>query len=134
MGAQVDRGDHRGLMLIPTGERTVYTQRRISQRTLQDSTHSAGEFATAAAFVSDTFRFGGRVTINAGLRLDHSRGISQDMPRLDDHGNDTGEIIDGKGTMGTWNTVSPRLGVTFKLDATGRAILWGDYGRSARVS
>ncbi len=67
-------------------------------------------FVTAAAFVSDTLRLGDRVTINAGFRFDHNRAISQDVPRLDDDGDETGAIIDGRGTMDTWNIVSPRLG------------------------
>jgi hypothetical protein len=128
-GAQLDQGEHRGLMVIPTGERRVYTNDVLSQRTLQDPTHSGGQFVTAAAFASDTFRLGDRVTVNAGLRFDHSRAISQDMHRLDEKGGDTGEIIDGKGTVDTWNTVSPRLGVVIKLDPAGQAVLRGSYGR-----
>ena len=129
MGAQVDGGEHRGHMVIPGGERRVYNRGVLQQRTLQDPTHSGGEFVTAAAFVSDTLRVGSRVTINAGFRFDHTRAISQDMHRLDANGDDTGEMIDGRGTMGTWNTVSPRLGVVAKLDAAGRTMLRGSYGR-----
>jgi len=129
LGAQLDRGEHRGHMVIPGGERRVYNLGVLQQRTLQDPTHSGGEFVTAAAFVSDTLRVGSRVTINAGFRFDHTRAISQDMHRLDANGDDTGEMIDGRGTMGTWNTVSPRLGVIAKLDAAGRTMLRGSYGR-----
>ena len=84
---------------------------------------------TAAAFVSDTLRVGSRVTINPGLRFDHSRAISQDVPEFDANGDDTGEIIDGRGTVDTWNTVSPRLGVVIKLDAAGRTMLRANAGR-----
>jgi TonB dependent receptor-like, beta-barrel/Carboxypeptidase regulatory-like domain len=129
MGAQVDRGEHRGHMVIPSGERRVYRNGVLEQRTLQDPTHSGGEFVTSGAFVSDTLRVGSRVTINAGLRFDHTRAISQDMHRLDANGDDTGEMIDGRGTMGTWNMVSPRLGVIAKLDAAGQTLLRGSYGR-----
>ena len=129
IGAQVDRGEHRGHMVIPGGERLTYTNGVLQQRTLQDPTHSGGEFVTAAAFVSDTLRVGSRVTINAGFRFDHTRAISQDMHRLDGNGDDTGEMIDGQGTMGTWNTVSPRLGVVVRLDVAGRTLLRGSYGR-----
>ena len=132
VGAQLDRGEHRGHMVIPGGERRVYNLGVLQQRTLQDPTHSGGEFVTAAAFASDTLRVGSRVTINAGFRFDHTRAISQDMHRLDANGDDTGEMIDGRGTMGTWNTVSPRLGVIAKLDAPGRTMLRGSYGRFAQ--
>ena len=36
-------------------------------------------FITAAAFASDALTVGDRLTINAGLRFDHSRAISQDL-------------------------------------------------------
>jgi Carboxypeptidase regulatory-like domain len=128
VGAQLDRGEHRGHMVIPGGERQVYNLGVLQQRIVQDPTHSGGEWVAGGAFVSDTLRLG-RVTINAGVRFDHTRAISQDMHRLDANGDDTGEMIDGRGTMGTWNTVSPRLGVIAKLDATGRTMLRGSYGR-----
>ncbi len=51
------------------------------------------------------------------------------MHELDERGNDTGEMIDGKGTEGTWNTVSPRFGGIIRLDSTGRTLLRGSYGR-----
>ena len=38
-------------------------------------------FITAALFVSDAMSIGNRLTINPGLRFDHSRAISQDVPR-----------------------------------------------------
>jgi hypothetical protein len=129
VGAQLDRGEHRGHMVIPGGERQVYNGGVLQQRTLQDPTHSGGEFVTAAAFVSDTLRLGSRVTINGGIRFDHTRAISQDMHRLDANGDDTDEMIDGRGTMGTWNAMSPRLGVIAKLDVAGRTMLRGSYGR-----
>ena len=135
LGAQIDLGEHRGLMVIPGGERTVWTlnsqtqQPELTQRIRQTPPTPAVQFVTAGAFVADTVRVGGRVTINAGVRFDYSRAISQDMHRLDSLGNDTGAIIDGKGTVGTWNTVSPRVGVIVRLDAAGRTMLRGSYGR-----
>jgi hypothetical protein len=72
---------------------------------------------------------GGRLTINAGVRLDHSRAISQDLDAIDAEGHKTGGIIPGLGTLYTWNVVSPRLGITAKLTADGLTILRGSYGR-----
>ena len=42
---------------------------------------------------------------------------------------ETGRIIDGLGTVDTWNIVSPRLGVVIKLDTAGRAMLRANAGR-----
>ena len=54
-------------------------------------------FITAAAFASDAITVGDRLTINAGVRFDHSRAISQDLPALDATGRETDAIIDGLG-------------------------------------
>jgi TonB dependent receptor-like, beta-barrel len=72
---------------------------------------------------------GERLTVNAGVRFDHSRAISQDLDAVDVFAHETGETIRGSGTLYTWNVVSPRLGVTAKLTADGRTILRGSYGR-----
>ena len=67
--------------------------------------------------------------MNAGVRFDHSRASSQDVPALDASGMETDQTIAGLGTLYTWNVVSPRLGVTAKLTADGRTMLRASYGR-----
>ena len=44
---------------------------------------SGGRFNTTAVFASDSVTVKDRVTVNAGLRFDHSDAISQDVPALD---------------------------------------------------
>lgn len=129
MGAQVDRGEHRAVAVLPTGASSVYRNGVLRQRTLQMPANSGGRFLTAAAFVSDAVRLGGRVTINPGLRFDHSRAISQDVPEFDAFVHETGRTIDGRGTVDSWNTVSPRVGVVIKLDTDGRTMLRANAGR-----
>jgi hypothetical protein len=63
------------------------------------------------------------------LRFDHSRAISPDVHAVDLKGSETGDIIDGLGTLYTWNIMSPRLGVTAKLTSDSRTILRASYGR-----
>ena len=72
------------------------------------------------------------LTINAGLRFDHSRAISQDLHALDPEGRQTDDIVRGLGTLYTWNVWSPRLGVTMKHTADGRTMLRAGYGRFSR--
>ncbi len=91
--------------------------------------HEGGVVVTASAFASDTISVGSRLTINAGVRFDNSRAISQDLHALDAQGHETDAIVRGLGTLYTWNIVSPRLGVTSKLTADGRTILRASYGR-----
>ena len=94
-----------------------------------DPSIAGGVFITAAGFVSDAITVGNSLTINAGLRFDHSRAISQDLRALDSQGRETDDIVRGLGTLYTWNVWSPRLGVTMKLTADGRTMLRASYGR-----
>jgi hypothetical protein len=129
IGAQVDRGEHRAVAVLPTGASAVYTNGVLSQRTLQRPANSGGRFITAAAFVSDAIRLGSRVTVNPGLRFDHSRAVSQDVPEYDLLLQETGRTIEGRGTVDTWNIVSPRVGAVIKLDSAGRTMLRANAGR-----
>ena len=88
-----------------------------------------GVFVTASAFVSDSLTVGNTLTINAGIRFDHNRAISQDLRALDLAGNETDAVIAGAGTLYTWNLWSPRLGVTLKLSDNGRTMLRSSFGR-----
>ena len=129
MGGQVDRGEHRAVSILPTGMSSVYRNGVLTQKTEQAPNNSGGRFVTAALFVSDAIRLGGRVTINPGLRFDHSRAISQDVPEFDALVHETGKIIEGKGTVNSWNIVSPRVGAVIKLDTTGRTMLRANAGK-----
>ena len=129
IGAQMDRGEHRAVSILPTGESYAYTKGVLSRTTFQLPNNSGGRFVTAAAFVSDALRVGSRVTINPGVRFDHSRAISQDVPEFDALVQETGRIIEGRGTLGTWNIVSPRIDGAIKLDRAGRTLLRANAGR-----
>jgi hypothetical protein len=128
-GLQADQGEHRSLIVLPTGERSTYTQGVLTQTVLQPPANSGGKFFTAGAFVSDSLTPWEPVVITAGLRFDYSRAISPDVQVLDADGRDTGETKSGKGMQYEWNVVSPRLGATIKLDSDGRTKLRMSYGR-----
>jgi hypothetical protein len=93
--------------------------------------HQGGEMKTMGVFVDDTYRIG-RVVLNAGLRFDHSRALFSDQPELDKLGSPTGRTISGNSKLFTWDQISPRVGVTFKVDAAGRTVLKAHYGRYYR--
>src|SRR5206468_42541 len=90
---------------------------------------SGGEFITTGLYVTDSVRFADRFTASLGLRFDHDRAISPDLPAHDAQGNETGGTIRGLGTLYTWNVFSPRLGFTARLTADGRTMLRTSYGR-----
>jgi TonB dependent receptor-like, beta-barrel/Carboxypeptidase regulatory-like domain len=127
-GGQIERGEHQSPNVIPTGVR--YTDRNGPfNATFADPTNTGGEFVTEALFATDAITIGDRLTINAGLRFDHSRAISQDLYRVDLQGNETATLVQGAGTLFSWNIVSPRMGLTMKLTADGRTMLRASYGR-----
>jgi hypothetical protein len=129
VGTQIEKGEHYQPAVIPGGVRFVDDNGRPYQAISSPPSNSGGQFITAAAFASDAVTIGARLTINAGVRFDHSRAISQDLAATDAQGRETGKIIPGLGTLYTWDVVSPRLGVTERLTADGRTILRASYGR-----
>ena len=129
MGVQIERGEHHGANLIPTGVRFIDNGGQPFQSISSEPSNTGGRFDTAAAFASDAITIGDRLTINAGVRFDHSRAISQALSVLDAEGRDTGRTVGGLGRMYTWNLWSPRLGATAKLTADGRTMLRASYGR-----
>jgi hypothetical protein len=129
LGGQIERGEHRTPTVVPGGTRYVDRNSAPVQAISIAPSNSGGLFITPAVFASDAVTIGNRLTINAGLRFDHSRAISQDIPAVDAAGHETDHDIQGLGTLYTWNLFSPRLGVVATLSDDGRTILRGSYGR-----
>jgi TonB-dependent receptor-like protein/carboxypeptidase family protein len=128
-GVQVERGEQHGANLIPTGVRYVDNNGAPFQAIASEPSNTGGLFITAAAFATDAITVGDRLTVDAGVRFDHSDAISQDLPMLDSNGRETGSTVNGLGSLYTWNVWSPRLGVAAKLSADGRTMLRASYGR-----
>lgn len=129
IGMQIEKGEHRLASIIPTGVRFSDDGGRPFQSIAAAPSLTGGVFFTTSAFVSDAVTVRDRLTINAGLRYDHSRAISQDVAQLDLTGRETDVTVEGLGTLYTWNVWSPRFGVTLKLTPDGRTMLRGSYGR-----
>ena len=129
VGTQFERGEHRLRVVIPGGVRFVDRGGQPFQSVSRAPSNEGAQFNTSALFASDSFTIEDRVTLNVGLRFDHSDAISQDVPALDAAGLETSTIVKGLGRLYTWNVVSPRLGVTAKLTADGRTMLRASYGR-----
>jgi hypothetical protein len=129
VGGSFEQGEHQHSTVIPTGVRYVDNNGRPFQSISRDPFPDGGLSKTAAAFASDAITVGDWLTLNVGVRFDHSRAVSQDLQALDLQGRETDTIIPGLGTLYTWNTVSPRLGVTTKLSEDGRTVIRASYGR-----
>ena len=128
-GTQLEKGEHHQPLVIPGVVRFVDNDGQPFQAISSPPSNTGGQFISAAVFASDAVSLGDRLTINAGVRFDHSRAISQDLSAVDAEGRETGQIVRGLGTLYTWNVVSPRLGVTAKLTADGHTMLRASYGR-----
>ena len=129
VGTQFERGEHRAPAVIPGGVRYVDNAGQPLQSISRPPAITGGRFNTTALFAADSLTLNDRVTVNVGVRYDHSDAISQDLPALDTAANETGSVIKGLGKLYTWDVLSPRLGVTAKLTESGRTILRASYGR-----
>jgi TonB-dependent receptor-like protein/carboxypeptidase family protein len=129
LGGQVEKGEHHLSTIIPGGVRYVDNGGRPFQAISSAPSIAGGVFITTSGFLSDAITLGDGLTINAGVRFDHSRALSQDLPVLDARGQETSDKVRGLGTLYTWNVWSPRLGVTMKLTGDGRTMLRASYGR-----
>ena len=129
IGGQVERGGHHATNIIPTGVRFVDRNAQPLQSVSSEPSHAGAMFLTAAAFASDALTVSERLTINVGVRFDHTRAFSQDLSAVDLQGLETDAMVQGLGTLYTWNLLSPRLGLTTKLTADGRTMLRASYGR-----
>ena len=129
IGGQFERGEHHAINFIPTNVRYEDRAGQPLQSISSLPYNIGGVSLTYSTFATDTITLRDRLTITGGVRFDHSRAISQDLPAVDEQGRETGAVINGLGTMYTWNLWSPRLGATTKLSADGRTILRVSYGR-----
>ena len=82
-----------------------------------------------SVFANDTWSVG-RVTVNAGLRYDRYHGWLPEQQQL---AGTVGPTVVAAETFAeshlyTWNSLAPRVGVTFDLSGDGKTVLKGNYG------
>ena len=82
---------------------------------------------TWGAYLDDTYRLGGRTTLNLGVRYDFSQGFYPSFPMLDALGNPTGQMSQSNDDVYHFGVVSPRVGINFKL--LSQTVVKGHYGR-----
>ena len=99
--------------------------------------NNGGEFRETGIFAEDVIDVGDRAAISLGLRFDDVRGISQDVDNLiltDIHTLQfevRGKVA-GRGELYRWRNWGPRIGFNVRLDAEGRTVLRGNWGRFYR--
>ena len=79
-------------------------------------------------YADDTYRLA-RATVNWGVRYDYSKGSFPSLPLLNEQGLPTGEMSAANDDVYHWHTVSPRVGVNYRVNASGTTLLKAHYGR-----
>lgn len=151
--ARTSSGFGPGTHDFKTGIQTAYaTQRTVLARiggvsytdlngapyraTFVDPAATGGRIRSVGAYLQDIWTVNDVLTLNLGLRFDRTRG---DVPELSSEA--VIEGIDGKtfsppvasypgvSDLVAFNTVSPRVGFTWRLDRSGRTVFKSAYGR-----
>lgn len=94
----------------------------------QDVFSYGGVVDSMVTFVDDSWQIGKRLTLNLGLRFDHSVGSIQSFPVYkgwEKTGATTPEVPD----VVRWTTISPRVGLAFQLTSDKKTLLKASYGR-----
>ena len=94
--------------------------------------HEGGKMRALGFYVDDTVRLSSRFTLNLGLRYDNSRASFDSFPALDKNGDPTGASSPAVSDLFTWNSISPRVGINWKITADGHTVLKAHYGRYYR--
>jgi hypothetical protein len=94
--------------------------------------HQGGRMRNLGVFLDDTIRVGSRLSVNAGVRYDHSKAYFPEFGLLDREGNETGQFSPTVDKLFAWNTVSPRLGFNWKVTGDGKTVMKAHYGRYYR--
>jgi outer membrane receptor protein involved in Fe transport len=90
--------------------------------------HTGGDIKSTGVFVDDTWTWNDSVTLNLGVRFDHSTASRPDFPQLNDAGEKIG-TVPGQSDIAKWDVVSPRIGFTYHLPFKKSTQIRGHYGR-----
>lgn len=91
--------------------------------------HIGADVKSTGVYADDTWSFNDHLTLNLGLRFDHSAGSIPDFPQLDAAGKQTGVTVKGLGNVANWDVISPRLGFTYSFPGEKATQIRGHYGR-----
>lgn len=107
------------------------------QATFKDPAVTGGRIRQAGLYLQDNWTLNDRFTFNLGVRYDHTLG---DIPAMNSQTTLLGinttyssapsnVTYPGIPDLISFNTVSPRLGMTVRLDESGRTVFKTNYGR-----
>jgi Carboxypeptidase regulatory-like domain/TonB dependent receptor len=94
--------------------------------------HQGGQKKSLGGYIDDTYRLGSRATLNLGLRYDWSRASIASYPILDAQGKETTQRSPALSNIFSWNVVSPRVGIIFRINEAGTTMVKAHAGRYYR--
>jgi hypothetical protein len=97
--------------------------------TVQTTSSVAGRVRTTGAFVQDNWMPSDRITLNLGIRVDHSLG---DIPAADQLDPSFTRVVGRYAALPevvTYTNTSPRVGASMRLDRAGKTVAKASYGR-----
>lgn len=95
-----------------------------------DPEEYAGVLNRISSFLDDSWSVSDRLTLNLGIRFDHTRGGFPELSRLDENANPIGEPFPEDMDILRWDTWSPRLGLVYQLTADRKTVLKASYSRN----
>jgi hypothetical protein len=107
---------------------TYSVTRRPTTGTTQLPYHASSAARSIGTYIDDTYRVG-RASINLGVRYDYSKGLFPALPFLDASGSPTGKMSPANDDVYHWNTLSPRVGINYRVNESGKTLVKAHYGR-----
>ena len=101
---------------------------RPTTGTTQLPYHQGANAGAIGTYFDDTFRLT-RATINWGVRYDYSQASFPSLPMLDAAGRPTGAMSAADDDVYHWHTISPRVGINYRVNGAGTTLLKAHYGR-----
>jgi hypothetical protein len=90
--------------------------------------HQGGQKRSVGTYIDDTYKLG-KATLNVGVRYDWSRAGIRSYPLLDAQGNETGQSSKELSGLFTWNSFSPRAGLIYRINDSGKSVVKVHAGR-----
>jgi len=113
----------------PNDVLTVYSASgRQTTGTTQLPYHQGATGTWTGVYLDDTYRVS-RMVVNVGVRYDYSKASFPSLPLLNAQGLPTGSFSVANNNLFHWNTVSPRVGMNYQVNSSGKTIVKAHYGR-----
>lgn len=93
---------------------TFSVSKKTSTGTTQLPYYQGSTAQTYGIYIDDNYRVK-KATLNLGVRYDHSTGAFPSLPFVDALGNPTGAMSVGTDKVYGWDTVSPRIGISYLI-------------------